>query len=328
MVSEKNELIVRKSNELVQNFKFSLSKTEIQIVNYIIANIKSPKYDKEFNVLKFHISEFCHMLGYGTGGADYKKVKDAIRGLAQKKSDWIDVGEYQTIVSWIEKPKFYEKSDIVELKLDDDLKPYLLQLNGYMAANLKYYFEMNSKYSMRLYELLKSYAGFKTIKIETEELRANIDAMGSVYKNSARLRKVLDKAILEINKFTDLLISYNVIKEGRKVAYIEFSITKKRLISEPKQKETGNSRIEFFREPFETINSKWKITDQQIEHIVKIIRESLPYEEISLMNEPERELLIYEKLSNILSFAKANEVDKIFNWLEKMFRVTDLLTRY
>lgn len=48
------------------------------------------------------------------------------------------------------------------------------------------------------------------------------------YKNFNNLKvKVLDKAIAEINKYTELEVEYKTIKRGRKVVEIAFQIKKK-----------------------------------------------------------------------------------------------------
>jgi hypothetical protein len=228
-MKKNGELIVCKSNELIQKYKFSLSKAEMRVVNFIIANINSPLYDEEFNTMIFDISDFYKAMGIDNpNGQTYTYIKNVIRGLRNKTSDWIQIGDYETIVSWIEKPKFFNGTGKVELKLDDDLKPYLLKMNGYMQAQLNYYYQMHSKYSMRLYELLKTWekAGIK--EFEIEDLRMCIDAYQKSYTNYAILKsKVLDPAIQDINKITDLTVSYETKKRGRKVTHIEFTIKKK-----------------------------------------------------------------------------------------------------
>lgn len=230
MTKNNNDLVVRKSNKLIQDFKFSLSKAEIRVVNFIIANIKSPLYDDEFNTLDFNISDYYKYLGIkNPAGTDYEYLKHIVRGLRNKTSDWVQIGDYETIVSWIEKPTFYPNTGRIKLKLDDDLKPYLLKMNGYITAELNYYFEMTSKYSMRLYELLKSYEGFKKKIFEVDELKKDIDAMLKSYSNFGKFRQAaLEPAVREINEITDLVVSYKEIKTGVKITHIEFTISKEK----------------------------------------------------------------------------------------------------
>lgn len=227
MKDTEGNLVVVKANKLIQQFKFSLSAAEMQVVNFIIANINSPLYDESFNTLEFEISDFYKAMGIeNPGGSSYEYIKRVIQGLRNKTSDYINFGEYETIVSWIEKPKFFPKKGKVLLKLDDDLKPYLLKANGVMMAQLKYYFKMESKYSMRLYDLLKSWDGYKTLRYEFERLRLSIDAIKKSYEKwNAFETYVLAPAVKEINDITDMTVSYEKETQGRggKVTHIVFS---------------------------------------------------------------------------------------------------------
>lgn len=228
---EKGEMIVCKSNELIQKSKFSLNRTEIQIVNYMIAQIDSPRYDVDFNKIRFEVKEFYNLLGVdNVAGSAYNYLKNTIQKLADK-SMWIPLdGDRETLIRWIEKPIIDKHSGCIEIKLDDDLKPYLLNMTGYIKAQLSYSFQMTSKYSIRLYELLKSWEGCKNgvKKFEIDELKKQIDATQKSYNNFAKFNQtVLTIAIREINNITDLYTSYTVIKSGRKVTHIEFTIKKK-----------------------------------------------------------------------------------------------------
>lgn len=241
MRDKDNDLVVAKANKLIQKYKYTLSKTEIRVLNAIISNINSPKYDAELNTMVFDINEFCQLLGYETGGETYKRLKSVLKSLSDKSSDYIDFGDYETIVRWIEKPKFEKNSGKVLLKLDDDLKPFLLQASGNMYAKLNYYFKMDSKYSMRLYELMKSWDGCGSCEYDIDELRACIDATQNSYENFALFRRVvLEPALEEINSITDIIVSYETKKRGRKVVKIKFFISKKNESIEHKEPKTSN----------------------------------------------------------------------------------------
>lgn len=229
MQDENNNLVVIKANDLIQNYKYTLSKSELRIVNMIISNINSPLYDEKFNMMKFRISDFYTLLGWNNiGGNDYRRLKAILKRLSDSSSDYIQIGDKETIVRWIEKPYFDKKYGTVELKLDDDLKPFLLQAKGYIQAQLKYYFQMESQYSMRVYELLKSWEGVRVKEFTVEEFRSLIDAENGAYENFGKLRQsVLDCAVKEINEITDLYVSYEPRKTGRKYTHLKFTILKK-----------------------------------------------------------------------------------------------------
>lgn len=230
-MKENGELMVYKSNDLIQKSKFSLSKVEIQIMNYIISQIDSPLYDKEFNRIQFNIRDFYKMAGVDNlPGSAYNYLKATIKTLADK-SVWVSITddndeEKETLIRWIEKPEINKKSGMVTIKLDDDLKPFLLNMNGYIKAQLSYSFKMQSKYSIRLYELLKSWEKAGSKHFEVSELKLRIDADHKSYENFGIFRKkVLDVAISEINEFTDIYVTYSEEKTGKKITGITFTIT-------------------------------------------------------------------------------------------------------
>lgn len=361
MRDKNNELVVVKANRMIQEYKYTLSKMEIRIVNTIISNISSPKYDQELNTMEFDIREFSKMLGLeDAGGKNYKAIKEALHNLSNKSSDYIDFGEYETIVRWIDKPVFEKKSGKVKLKLDDDLKPFFLQASGSIHAKLRYYFEMDSKYSMRLYELLKSYDGFKFAKFEIDKLRTLIDATKKSYSNFAMFkRSVLDPAVEEINDVTDLIVSYTVRTSGRKVTHVDFSIRKKKNAavileqanvdsksisnvesskkaekkteekSSTKKEKRLDPKLDMYRDLVSDINEDWSLTEEQLSYIISVIRKKcLPYFTFE-MDLLAKDLMIYDVFQGILKEASAKGGGKtsLFGWLNKMFSETDIVER-
>lgn len=231
------ELKVVKKNSFVQEFKVKgLTVTDIRIINYLIANIDSPKYDKEFREFKFDIKDFSAAIYPDKEpSSQYERLPDIIQKLADK-SAWKEVPSErnpgkmkQVLIRWIEKPEIDNGSII--LKLDKDLAPHLLQVEkNYFEAQFKYTALAQSRYSIPLYELLKSWekvAGHRKT-FEIMELREYMDATEKSKDNIAEFkRRALDIAVKEINEITDLLISYTEIKKGRKTTHIEFTILSK-----------------------------------------------------------------------------------------------------
>ena len=121
------------------------------------------------------------------------------------------------------------------MKFGDDMKPYLLQLldrdYGYTRITMKQIFPLSSSYAWRLVELLMQYRGFARKngtgiierKFTVEELRKVLDVPEGAYDRIAHFRnRVLDGPIREINKKTNYVMSYESIKEGRRI--VEFLI--------------------------------------------------------------------------------------------------------
>ena len=81
-------------------------------------------------------------------------------------------------------------------------------------------------YSKQLYEWLKSYLYAREKEIDVEDLKFILTAEG--YKNFNMFRqRVLDKAVKEINEYSDIEVIYTEEKSGRKVSTIHFDLREK-----------------------------------------------------------------------------------------------------
>jgi plasmid replication initiation protein len=93
---------------------------------------------------------------------------------------------------------------------------------------------LNSLYSVRLYELLIQWRKAKKAAFELEVFRGQLGLEVDDYKRLCDFkRRVLDHAVKEINEKTDLQVSYEPEKNGRKVVGYKFLI-----LDKPKAKPT------------------------------------------------------------------------------------------
>lgn len=244
---------VVKDNLLIQKAQTDLTRNEQKLVNYMISLIKPD--DEDFKTYKIKALDFAALVGIDTNHIyrDFKKMADSLDG----KSFWYkypngDIGK----VHWLLKPKYNEKSGYIKLVLDPDMKEYLIGLqNNFTEYELFNILALNTKYSITVYELLKSYQykGFAVIDIE--KLKEHLGTTTSTYKNYKDFRrKVLEPTLDDINENTDLDISYKcldakkkVIKslQGHKVCYLHFII---------KQREP-NETFEVFEKMKDRINA-------------------------------------------------------------------------
>jgi len=111
-----------------------------------------------------------------------------------------------------------------------EFKPYLLQLKEFFSKiPIKYTYVLNSRYAIRLYELLKQYenTGFRVDYLP--ELREMLGVEPNEYIRFDNFEKrVLKQAVKEINEKTDIEVSYKKKKTGRKITHIEFEIKSKK----------------------------------------------------------------------------------------------------
>jgi len=222
---ERGHLVVKR-NDLIQKSRHQLSLQEQKIMLYLISRIKPD--DANFMEQVFTIQEFCRFCGMDeTNGKNYSDIKDAI-GKLLSRFIWVkqDDGS-ETSLRWIDKATINKFSGIIRLKLDEGLKPFLLLLTDhYTICEIRHILAMTSKYSIRLYELLRSYVYKGHVTFDIAELKRLLDAEN--YKLNGHFKvEVLDTALPEINKYTDITITYSFRKEGRRYSHVCFDVGRK-----------------------------------------------------------------------------------------------------
>lgn len=225
---EKNrQTQVYKRDDMIQKGRHNLTVQEQRCVLYAISKIKPE--DTVFQEYTFELADVYKLCGLRK--ESYTELKAILVGLKQK-TWWIETApNEESTVSWFNKVRLNRNSGTVTVRFDDDMMPYLLELSKqdafYTRYQLKYILPMNSQYSIRLYELLKSYQK-NNIRwyFETNELKwlLNCEQYSDFFDFK---RRVLEPATEEINIFTDIKISWQPIKQGRKVAHIEFQMIPK-----------------------------------------------------------------------------------------------------
>jgi plasmid replication initiation protein len=247
------EYQVVKHNNLIQKSRYELSTQEQKMILYLITKIKTD--DNAIDLYEFKIKDFCAVCGIDeTSGKNYADLKRTVEVLT-KKVIWVTLDNgYETIVRWIERPYINRKSGIIKIKLDELMRPYLLQLKEkFTSYSLYYTLAMKSKYSIRVYEILKSYENLSEYTFEIDALKKMLSAEKYEMYKDFRV-KVLDIAVKEINDFSDISVTYTVIKKGKKADKIKFKIKAKKDIKE---------RVETFKKIEQNINPrKIKISEQ------------------------------------------------------------------
>ena len=217
----RNELVVKR-NELIRNTRYDLSLTEQKIITYIISKINAE--DSSIKNVRFNISEYCDVVGISKGGRGYELVKESIREI-RNKSWWIKLDKKEILFSWIDTATIEENSGNINITLSESLKPFLINIKeNFTKYELINILVLNSKYSIRLYELFKSYLWLGGFDITIEDFRKLI-GVGDKYKDYTELkRNIILPCINEINKYTDLDVSFDVEKRRKSVYKLKFKI--------------------------------------------------------------------------------------------------------
>ena len=217
---------VSKRNDLITTGRFDLSLNEQKILLILTSTIQPS--DETFTRQSFRAVELARLLNI-TPQAMYQELPKLTRKLLKC---YIEV-EYDGVLiqaNLISGARYERGCGRVTLSLSEDLKPFYLHLkNKFTTYELKYILRLNSKYSIRFYEFFQCYESQGGFVTSIEELLTLMVLKQKSYQRYADFnRKVLKPAIAEINELTDLSVTYQEIKEGRKVVRLLFKVKKKR----------------------------------------------------------------------------------------------------
>jgi len=219
---DKNYLVT-KSNYFIMNSSYDLSLEEQKLI-LTLASMVQPE-DEEFKPYKFKIAEFIELLGI-ENQAKYTETPKITKELMKKVFE-IQEGNKLIQTAWLSSAIYEKGTGYVELSFSPYLKPYMLKLNTmftqYKLANI---LSMKSKYSPRIYEILKCNEFKKQgyIKLEIEDLRKLLKAENVYPKYNDFKRYIIERAQKELKKLSDINFEFEEIKTGRKVTSLKFYI--------------------------------------------------------------------------------------------------------
>jgi plasmid replication initiation protein len=231
---------VQQQNRLVEA-RYSLSARELKLVLYVCAMIDPSA--KNFGKCKIRVQDFAEMAGLECHNL-YEQLRETARAIRSKElileNPLTTDGEkpVRSYLSWFSNVDEHPYGDgYIRVTLNPDLKPYLLQLRrDFTAFRLGYAVRLQSRYAIRLYQLLKRWAFRGQTEISVDDLRVwlgtrQIDKDGKVieetlapYKNLKQ--RAIQPAVDEINEDSDLSVSLSEtrVRGMRTIAAICFRI--------------------------------------------------------------------------------------------------------
>ena len=238
----KNKDLIVKDNKLITS-KYHLTLTQIKFISFMSSQIN--KNDEDFFTYSFPVNDILKILDMRR--VHYKQLRVSLRELMLKYivlENSENAIKETTFLSYFHIDK---KNDLIEMRFDKSLKPFLLQLNRkFTKLSLAKILRFNSQYTIRMYEIIESkiniydkYKNRNLLKFEysvsdfremmvgdydykTEQI--NIPKSYNVFNNFKR--KILDISYKELKEKGDYYFEYETIKTGRKVTDIRFEIHK------------------------------------------------------------------------------------------------------
>lgn len=152
---------------------------------------------------------------------------DASFRYSKKDEETGAIGEYKR--RWLEEGGYIAKLGCVEIMFSSWVVPLITRLEScYTAYELKQVSGLTSEYAIRIYEIAIQWRSVgKTPTIKLDELRGMLGLTTEYTRMEAFKRRVLDKAVEQINKHTDIDVKYNQHKEGSRIVGFSFNFKQK-----------------------------------------------------------------------------------------------------
>jgi len=214
---DRNALVV-KSNALVPSLA-KLELMELRFLAYCISKIEP------------HTDEFCTVTAKASDVAKtfnispynvYGLIKSIIIRLNSKPAEYQEE-LYQCVSVWFTTFKYKDGEFI--FKFNNDLINHLLQLkDNFTTYRIRDVYQFKSAITWHVYEVLRQYKNQKTVEFDLDRFRILTDTIGQYSRFNNFKARIIDGAIEDINKYSDIEVQYDLIKRGAKVIGLRFHI--------------------------------------------------------------------------------------------------------
>lgn len=234
--SPKTELVV-KSNALV-NAMFDLGLQANRFLAFAISNLDrslSPSPGQPVD-LEIDVAAFAEAFDIAPNNA-YGLVESLADQLQKKIIQFENTPGERIKVGLITRQKYLDGEGRVWLRFDEDLVPHLLGLKDrFTKYRIRDVYQFQRASTWRVYELLKQYKDVGKREIDIDEFKLKVGVSGLYPRITDLKRWVIDPAVSEINKTSDILIQFEQLKRGRKITGFKFFIADNQAAKNPIEK--------------------------------------------------------------------------------------------
>ncbi|OBX82991.1 replication initiation protein RepM [Moraxella nonliquefaciens] len=232
--------LIIKDNALI-SASYHLDLIEQRLI--LLAIAQSRRVGEELTAttkLKISVSDYIDTYSL-QGRSVYENIKKACKTLFERQFTYTEQQEKGVRVAtsrWVSEIAYNDKTTAIDITFAPSVVPLITMLERHFTSyNLEQVAGLNSKYAIRLYEIVIAWkSNGKTNQIGLEQLRDRLGVFDDEYQRMELFkRKVLDKSVAEINEKTEINLSYKQHKNGRKIVGFTFTVKQK---SKPKKLKT------------------------------------------------------------------------------------------
>ena len=217
------DLIIYKHNELIDNFIFNATESELQILNYAVA-ITNPSWETTHLVYQISVSELVSTFKTKSKNS-YKLYREALERLMKRDYIFkIDNKNYKENLV-IRTATKDDDNDWLEFKFNEYISQRFSNLQGlFTKYDIKHIAMFKSRYAFMLYEFCKMNLNQTTSQnkdgefsksFTIQDFKERLDIADKYPRFSNLETDVLSRAKENINKHSDIRFSYRVKRKGR-----------------------------------------------------------------------------------------------------------------
>jgi len=252
-VLKKTELVV-KSNRLIEA-SYRLTLNEQRIILYAICRCREEQRglfpDAPVVITADAFAKYFPSIDKGHVYHQLKEAMDALydRSVTLYETDEDTGKEQVSKTRWISKASYVDGAGRIKIVFTPDVIKYITRLEEeFTSYQLEKVGNMTSSYAVRIYELLAQHREIGNRTLNLKWLRETLQIGPDEYKLTADFKKwVIEVAVDQINKHSDLTVSYKPLKTGRAITDFAFKIKEK----ERKTKTAGALSDQTYRDKLE-----------------------------------------------------------------------------
>lgn len=254
-MAKNKELIVKKDNALVTAaYTLGLAEQRMLLLAAATANSNSDP----LNGLTLQASQYAEAYKV-TRETAYEALREAGESLFERRITLYE-GADKTVTRWVSFVKYKQGTGSIELGFSPVVLPLFNNLQErFTVYALEQIADLTSVHAVRLYELLIQWRSVgKTPIFELAKFRATLGIEPDEYPRMTDFkRRVLDAAINQINKHTDIHAEYEQHKTGRSITGLSFRFKVKQADRDPNTVDmlTGETDAEANKE-FKALSEK------------------------------------------------------------------------
>ena len=249
--------LVVKDTALI-NASYSLGLSEQRLILLAILEARQNSHDGNYNK-RLVVSADSYMTHFNVKrSAAYEALQTACKNLFERRFSYQEKrtrGVANVTSRWVSEVAYVNETATVEIVFAQSVIPLITELEGrYTSYTIEQVANLNSGYAVRLYELLIAFRGTGVIApMQLADLRNKLGVLDGEYERMHHFKaRVLDLAIKQINKHTDITVKYEQYKTGRAITAISFTFKHKK----PKQAAATGGFIKMTDKQISTFSHK------------------------------------------------------------------------